>query len=253
MIKLEDINNEIYFELRRAQMEAMETERLGKIHVSDVIKPCDRYTIYGKIYPKMMSTEDTKSLYFGQVVHSNSQLADDEHHEKFLAWDYVEDKPLTYEEAKAIPEDDPKHLDIIYGSIDDLMKVGDKWVICDKKTTGSIGYFSKATSKPSDSHKDQINRYRVLLHKCYGINADFGCVIYISNKIEKDVRDKPVCLSFKLQPYEDIVEDMKRKATIIKDALLNKTLPKRTKCFLCDGMCPYASKCFTDNRESYEE
>ena len=144
-------------------------------------------------------------------------------------------------------------MDIIYGSIDDLMKVGDKWVICDKKTTGSIGYFSKATSKPSDSHKDQINRYRVLLHKCYGINADFGCVIYISNKIEKDVRDKPVCLSFKLQPYEDIVEDMKRKATIIKDALLNKTLPKRTKCFLCDGMCPYASKCFTDNRESYEE
>ena len=253
MIKLEDINNEIYFEFRRAQMEALETERLGKIHVSDVIKPCDRYTIYGKIYPKMMSTEDTKSLYFGQVVHSNSQLADDEHHEKFLAWDYVEDKPLTYEEAKAIPEDDPKHLDIIYGSIDDLMKVGDKWVICDKKTTGSIGYFSKATSKPSDSHKDQINRYRVLLHKCYGINADFGCVIYISNKIEKDVRDKPVCLSFKLQPYEDIVEDMKRKATIIKDALLNKTLPKRTKCFLCDGMCPYASKCFTDNRESYEE
>ena len=253
MIKLEDINNEIYFEFRRAQMEAMETERLGKIHVSDVIKPCDRYTIYGKIYPKMMSTEDTKSLYFGQVVHSNSQLADDEHHEKFLAWDYVEDKPLTYEEAKAIPEDDPKHLDIIYGSIDDLMKVGDKWVICDKKTTGSIGYFSKATSKPSDSHKDQINRYRVLLHKCYGINADFGCVIYISNKIEKDVRDKPVCLSFKLQPYEDIVEDMKRKATIIKDALLNKTLPKRTKCFLCDGMCPYASKCFTENRESYEE
>ena len=53
--------------------------------------------------------------------------------------------------------------------------------------------------------------------------------------------------------YEDIVEDKKRKATIIKDALLNKTLPKRTKCFLCDGMCPYASKCFTDNRESYEE
>tara|TARA_R100000963_G_scaffold35025_2_gene31157 strand:- start:5688 stop:6449 length:762 start_codon:yes stop_codon:yes gene_type:complete len=253
MLKLEDINNEIYFEFRRSQMEAMENERLGKIHVSDVIKPCDRYTIYGKIYPKMMSTEDTKSLYFGQVVHSNSQLAEDKHHEKFLAWDYVEDKPLTYEEAKAIPDDDPKHLDIIYGSIDDLMKVGDKWVICDKKTTGSIGYFSKASSKPSESHKDQINRYRVLLHKCYGISADFGCIIYISNKIEKEVRDKPICLSFKLQPYEEIVDDMKKKATIIKDALLNKTLPKRTKCFLCDGMCPYASKCFTDNRESYED
>ena len=113
MLTLDNIKEKVYFEYRRAQMEAMKTERLGVIHVSDVIKPCDRYTIYGKIYPKMMSTEDTKSLYFGQVVHSNSQLADDEHHEKFLAWDYVEDKPLTYEEAKEIPDDDPKHLDIL--------------------------------------------------------------------------------------------------------------------------------------------
>ena len=143
--------------------------------------------------------------------------------------------------------------DFFYGSIDDLLKVGDKWIITDKKTTGSIGYFSKASSKPSDSHKDQINRYRVLLHKCYGINADFGCVIYISNSISKEVRDKPACLSFKLQPYEEIVEDMKQKAAIIKDALLNKTLPKRTKCFLCDGMCPYATKCFTDDRKLWDE
>lgn len=254
MLKIEDINNHIYFEFRRAQMEAMETERLGTIHVSDVIKPCMRNVIYKKILPDTgMDTENTKSLYFGQAVHSNSQLATDENHEKFLAWDWVEDKPLTYEEAKAIPEGDPKHLDIIYGSIDDLMKVDDKWVICDKKTTGSIGYFSKATSKPSDSHKDQINRYRVLLHKCYGIDATFGCVIYISNKIEKDVRDKPVTLSFKLAPYEETVEDMKQKAAIIKESLLDKKLPERTKCFLCDGMCPYASKCFTDNREYYDE
>ena len=253
MLKLEDINNEVYFKFRKAQVEAMETERLGKIHVSDVIKPCDRYTIYGKISPKTMSTEDMKSLYIGQAVHNNSKLATDENHEKFLAWDWVEDKPLTYEEAKKIPEGDPKHLDIIYGSIDDLLKVGDKWIITDKKTTGSIGYFSKASSKPSDSHKDQINRYRVLLHKCYGINADFGCVIYISNSSSKEVRDKPACLSFKLQPYEEIVEDMKQKAAIIKDALLNKTLPKRTKCFLCDGMCPYATKCFTDDRKFWDE
>ena len=121
MLKLEDINNEVYFKFRKAQVEAMETERLGKIHVSDVIKPCDRYTIYGKISPKTMSTEDMKSLYIGQAVHNNSKLATDENHEKFLAWDWVEDKPLTYEEAKKIPEGDPKHLDIIYGSIDDLL------------------------------------------------------------------------------------------------------------------------------------
>ena len=45
MLKLEDINNHVYFELRRAQTEAMKTERLGKIHVSDIIKPCMRNVI----------------------------------------------------------------------------------------------------------------------------------------------------------------------------------------------------------------
>ena len=68
-----------------------------------------------------------------------------EHNEMFLAYDYVKDEPLTYEEAKAIPEDDPRQLNIIYGSIDDLVKVGTEWIICDKKTTGSIDYFSKVS------------------------------------------------------------------------------------------------------------
>ena len=164
MLKIEDVNNKVYFEFRRSQLEAMKTERLGQIHVSDIIKPCMRNVIYKKVLPEQRaSTEDMKSLYFGQIVHSNSQIAIDEHHEKFLAYDYVRDEPLTYEESKAIPEDDPRQLDIIYGSIDDLIKVGEKWVICDKKTTGSIDYFSRATSKVSDSHRDQINRYRVLL------------------------------------------------------------------------------------------
>tara|TARA_R110002051_G_scaffold127825_1_gene201451 strand:+ start:1 stop:765 length:765 start_codon:yes stop_codon:yes gene_type:complete len=254
MLKIDDVNEEIYFQFRRSQMEAMATERLGLIHVSDIIKPCMRNVIYGKVLPKTgMNTESTKSLYFGQVVHSNSQIAKDEHHEMFLAYDYVRDEALTYEESKKILLDDPRQLDIIYGSIDDLMKVGDKWVICDKKTTGSIDYFSKASSKASDSHKDQINRYRVLLKKCYDIDAEFGCVIYISNRIEKDKRDKPITISFKLKPIEETLIDMIERSNKIKDSLTNKTLPERTKCFLCDGMCDYASMCFEDNRASFED
>ena len=46
---------------------------------------------------------------------------------------------------------------------------------------------------------------------------------------------------------------MVEKAKIIKTALTKKLLPERTKCFLCDSMCPYATKCFTDERESFEE
>ena len=235
-------------------MDALRTERLGQIHVSDVIKPCMRNVIYRKTEPETgASTEDVKSLYFGQCVHNNSQIAKEENHEKFLAYDYVRDESLSYEESKKIPEDDPRQLDIIYGSIDDLMKVGGKWVICDKKTTGSIDYFSRANARVSDSHRDQINRYRVLLKKCYDIDAEFGCVIYVSNSIDKEKRDKPVIMSFKLKPIEETLLDMIEKANIIKTSLTEEILPERTKCFLCDGMCPYATKCFSDNREKWSE
>jgi len=254
VLKLEDISNQVYFEFRKAQIEAMKTERLGVIHVSDIIKPCMRNVIYKKILPDNgMSTEDFKSLYIGQAVHSNSMIAKPEHHEIFLAYDYVRDKPLTKEEALKIPPNDPRHLDIIYGSIDDLLEMGGKWVICDKKTTGSIGYFQKATAKASESHVDQINRYRVLLKKCYGIDADYGCVIYISNSIDKESRDKPVALPFKLSPIEETLEDMIIKAREIKDSLTNMTLPPRVKNYLCDGFCPYATMCFGDNREKWNE
>ena len=254
MLKLEDVNNHVYFEFRRAQVEALKTERLGVIHVSDIIKPCMRNVIYKKILPHTgMSTEDYKSLYFGQIVHSNSMIARPEHHEKFLAYNYVKDEPLTREEALQIPPEDPEHLDIIYGSIDDLLEIDGKWVICDKKTTGSIDYFSRYNSKPSESHVDQINRYRVLLKKCYDIDAEFGCVIYISNKIEKETREKPSILSFKLRPIEETLKDMIEKSRIIKDSMNDCTLPERTKCYLCDGMCEYASMCFEDNRKKWKE
>lgn len=254
MLTLDNIKDEVYFQFRRAQIEAMKTERLGVIHVSDIIKPCMRNVVYKKVMPETgMTTEDFKSLYFGQIVHSNSMIAKPEHHEMFLAYNYVKDQPLTKEEALQIPPEDPEHLDIIYGSIDDLIEIDGKWVICDKKTTGSIDYFSKSSSKPSESHVDQINRYRVLLKKCYNIDADFGCVIYISNKIEKDKRDIPIPIPFKLKPIEETLKDMVEKARIIKKSMTDCTLPERTRCYLCDGMCPYASMCFQDDRKKWKE
>ena len=99
MLTLDNIKEKVYFEYRRAQMEAMKTERLGVIHVSDVIKPCMRNVVYNKITPHTMSTEDMKSLYFGQIVHSNSMIAKPENNEMFLTYNYVKDEPLTREEA----------------------------------------------------------------------------------------------------------------------------------------------------------
>jgi hypothetical protein len=172
---------------------------------------------------------------------------EDKYHEIFLAYDYTRDEPLTYKQAKAIPENDPKHMDIIYGSIDDLVKVSGEWVITDKKTTGSIDYFAGRYGKASESHVDQINRYRVLLQKCYNIDSKHGAVIYLSNCVNKEKLDKPTVHAFKLKPIEETLKDMIIKANIIKDSMAETKLPERTKCYLCDGMCPYASRCFSED------
>jgi len=246
-----DVDKAVYFAYRKAQMEAMKTERLGVIHVSDLIKPCMRYTMYGKFTPhefKQMTTEDMKSLFIGQAIHKVTNLSTNpEDNELFLAYDYEKDEALTYEEAKKIPQDDPRQLDIIYGSIDDLIQVDDELVIVDKKTTGSIDYFNRPTAKASESHIAQTNCYRVLLNKCYNRDAKRGCNVYISNTISKEKRDIPVPITYKLGKPEEYLNMMVTNARVIKNALLSKELPERTRCFLCDGMCPYINQCFGEN------
>ena len=51
---------------------------------------------------------------------------------------------------------------------------------------------------------------------------------------------------------ETTLADMIEKARIIKGVYELKFLPERTKNFLCDGFCPYATKCFTDNGDKIE-
>ena len=245
-----DVNKEAYFAYRKAQMEAMGTERLGVIHVSDLIKPCMRNVMYNKFVPheyKQMTTEDMKSMFYGQAVHKVTNLSTNrEDNELFFGYNYEEDKPVTYEEAKAMKPDDPKHLDIIYGSADDLIEVDGELVIVDKKTTGSIDYFGRATSKASESHIIQINCYRVLLNKCYGRDAKRGCNIYISNSISKEKRDIPIPITYKLGKPEEYLNMMITNARTIKESLASKELPERTRCYLCDGMCPWINQCFGD-------
>lgn len=240
-----DVEDHAYFMARKAQVDTMHTERLGVFHVSDVIKDCMRYSAYSKIIPKTMTTEDYKSLVNGQMVHYHSQLTDEKLHEMFLAYDFEEEKALTYEEAKAIPEDDPRQLNILYGSVDDVMMIDGQYVISDKKTTGSIDYFvKKRDKKPNESHMVQINVYRSLLKKCYDIDAKYGCVVYIPNGISKEVRDKIHPLYFKLDDIEETDKWVREKLDTLKHFKISGELPERTRNYLCDGFCPYALTCF---------
>ena len=251
MVLNSDVNKAAYFAYRKAQMVAMGTERLGVIHVSDLIKPCMRNVMYSKFTPlkhKSMTTEDMKSMFYGQAVHKVTNLSTDPNdNEIFFGYNYETDTPVTRDEALAMAPDDPKHLDIIYGSADDLLEVDGELVIIDKKTTGSIGYFSRATSKASESHITQINCYAILLQKCYGRTAKRGCNIYISNSISKEQRDIPVPITYKLGKPEEYLNMMITNARLIKESLKTKELPERTRCFLCDGMCPFINQCFGED------
>ena len=239
------VEDHAYFSMRKSQLKMMNTERLGTFHVSDIIKDCMRYPAYSKIIPKTMTTEDYKSLVMGQVIHSNSVLSTQEHNEMFLAYDFEEEKPLTYEEAKKIPDDDPRQINILYGSIDDLLKVDGQYVISDKKTTGSLDYFvRKRDKKPNESHMKQINVYRSLLKKCYDIDAKFGCVIYIPNSITKETRDKIHPMYFKLDEIEDTDKWVMKNLETLQHFTITGELPERTRNYLCDGFCPYAMECF---------
>ena len=144
-------------------------------------------------------------------------------------------------------------MDIIYGSIDDILAYKGDIIIADKNTTGAIDYFKKDRVGASDQHKAQINVYRVLLQKCYDIDAKWGCDIYLSNQVSKDTRDGIYPKAFKLDPIEETLTSMIEQAKFLKASLTKKKLPERTKCFLCNGMCPYATKCFTDERESFAD
>jgi len=251
MLTLDKIKDHVYFKFRKAQLEGMNKAggfRAGKVHVSDVIKPCMRYVYYQKTNPRSsMTTEDMRPLFFGQAVHALTQLAKPEYHELTLAYDIVKDEPVDLNKIR-LEDGNPRWYDIIIGTIDDLLRIGDEWVITDKKTTGSIDYFSRYNSRPSESHVDQINTYRLLLKKCKDIDAQKGAVIYISSTHSKDKIDKPVVMPFKLEEISKTIERVKKNAAIIKQAMTNDVVPERTKCYLCDSMCPHASFCFSDER-----
>ena len=245
------LQDDVYFRFRKAQVKAMETVREGVLHVSDVISACLRMVHYKKTDPQpSMTTESMRALYMGQIIHAHSMLSDNKKfHEIKLAYDYVEDKVINLPRAidpdskEYIKPDDPKWYDILIGSIDDLVKIGENYMICDKKTTASIDWFSKATSKPSEYHVDQINHYRVLLKKCMDIDATYGCVIYISS-VKTLKNDRPVPLAFPLAEVDETLEKIKSNGAKIKDMMLNGEQPERTRCYMCDGICDYAQICF---------
>jgi len=244
VVTKKDIEDDVYFAFRKTQSNVLETGRIDCLHVSDLIKECQRMVVLNKIKPIIgFDTTSAKRLYLGQLVHNQSDMTNLDlplhMHEVPFLYNWVTDEAVDGDTFHGIHSS--AKWDYIAGSADDIRKVGEKYIICDKKTTDKVG--NKIKYGPSDENKLQLNMYRVLLKKNYGIDAEWGCNIYVDIDCNTD-RDVVAPIAYKLRPIEETLDIMVQAAETLKGYLTSKTIPPVTRCYLCDGYCPHATFCF---------
>jgi len=238
--KVEDV---ALLAFRKAQYEALRTERLGLIHVSDLIKPCLRYSYYHKEYPPMLDTKALKSMFYGQAVHKVTNMSTDPKMNEFLMmYNFIGEvnvEPWTTENWDN--EGGKKWFDVIVGTIDDILMVDGEIVICDKKTTGNLSWAKKGNM--GQSYRDQLNAYKYLYYMATGNEVKKGCIIYIENSVDPENYQDVVPVAAQLESIPVIESWLIPKAKAFRDYLMKNELPPLTRCYLCDGMCPYIEKC----------
>ena len=222
-----------------AQERAMQGggKRLKTWHVSDFVIPCLRISYYQRLYPQYeMDDQKRAVLYFGTIVHEHSKLS--HFHEVTMCYDMRNGKSYTPQEVGTLSDEDRSH--ILTGTLDDLCKVGDDYILVDKKTYNG-GYGFKKTT-PDESYKLQLEIYRVLLNASYGIDASIGCLLYLDKS--KDLSETPVV--FELNE----INETKKVIGGIYDQLTAAEVPPGKVCWLCNGnnragkiYCDYEDEC----------
>lgn len=239
--EIEEIVVKAFQEAQNSVLKRNTGSRLRTMHVSDFVSPCLRKTYYQKTFPDFTMDDDKRSaLWFGTIVHEFSKLS--HFHEVTMCYDIERDIALSPQEVSLMPTSETQN--IITGTCDDLMKIGDDFILVDKKTWNGRGY--KKTT-PDESYVMQLNIYRVLLKENYGIDAKYGALLYL----DKSNNLTPLPLAFKLAPIG-------KTKKIMRDIMLQlkSGIPEATPCFLCNGKnrdkkiyCPYLDKCNEDTRK----
>ncbi len=222
-----------------AQERAMASggRRLKTWHVSDFVSPCLRKSYYQRLYPQYeMDDKKRAVLYFGTIVHEHSKLS--QFHEVTMCYDMENDRSYTPQEVKEMEDD--RRMTILTGTLDDLCKVGDDYILVDKKTyNGGFGY--KKTT-PDESYKLQLEIYRVLLNEAYGIDAKVGCLLYLDKS--KDLSETPVIFDL------EEIDTTKKKIQDLYKTLSDAEVPPGNVCWLCNGnnregrvYCEYEDEC----------
>ena len=219
--------------------------RLDTWHVSDFVSPCLRKSHYSKIpeLKKDMTDEMAGILFQGVIVHDNSILSSI--NELTMCYDIVNGHNIDPTTVRSFDKEDPRKKDIITGTLDDLVKVGDEFVIVDKKTYNARGYVKK---EASPEHVLQVNIYKLMLMASYGIEANYGCNLYL----DKGDGYKELPMVYKTAPIEET-------AIFLKETLAKfEHMPDPTITFLCNGKnkdkkiyCNFLEQCEKDGREKF--
>ena len=184
-------------------------------------------------------------LYNGTIVHEHSQLAP--FHEITMCYDINKDLAYTPMEVMQMPEGE--RAGIVTGTVDDVVKYGDDYVICDKKTYNGKGYVKNSAD---EMHQLQINIYNVLLEETFDIKSKYGCVLYLDKS--KDLKETPVVFEL---AEKDIIKQYLRDTM---ESLRGLEPPIGTICYLCNGKnrnqqiyCNYVEQCERDGNRVDKE
>ena len=226
--------------------------REGIFHATDYAATCGRKQYYDKLkihQNRGTNFKDIAPLFTGLAIHQaleRSYKTETDLAEIKMAMDITTGKKVDIEDLKIMPVE--KAANVIVGTLDAVYMIDKNPTIIDYKTWHSKGFPKRAVDP---MHEFQVNIYGVMLAVCAGVKATHGAVVYLDSN---ERFCKPKIFPFKLKDGADILSEISGRHAQFVNAIQIGKLPDRNITeWLCEGYCPYASRCFNEEELSKEE
>lgn len=219
---LTSIANEVQDKFNEKVDEFLDSSYRRKgIHISHLLYPCMRKSFYELKYLPELDRETKITFWIGHKLHE-LRIGDEF------------ELPLIHKNTPSGTLDD-----MLYVDLRDYGLSRDEPIIVDKKTTKWL------PKKANDHHILQIKYYAALVFKCFGIDVEYGCVLYIN------IGDRlTVPFAFKIGNKHEIMDEIMQKYKYLEQSLIYNELPEAKETWLCDGKnkkgkvyCQFAERC----------
>ena len=251
-MRIGDIKSHVFAQLNAIEIGFVKSGyREGIFHATDYSATCARKQYYDKLKMHANLTTNFGSvapLFVGLAVHQALEkgYGKKEMAEVKMAFDLTTGDSVNFMDLAEMKQEDQAN--VIVGTLDAIYDIGGEKVIVDYKTWHSKGYQKRSVDPV---HEFQVNVYGVMLSACKNIEAKYGAVVYLDSS-ERFL--KPKVFVFKLDAREKILESITERHGQFLNAMQAGKLPDRTITdWLCESYCPYASRCFTEEKISKEE